>query len=154
MPNEPPPDGLLLDYPLVIDLPVQWGDQDAFGHVNNTVHLRWFESARIAYLERGGLSHLMNSTALGVIVASVTCHYRRQITYPDTISVSARVGRLGRSSMTIEHLVMSHAQGVIAADGESVVVVFDYQAQRPRRIPAEMQDAIDRFEAGRESRGA
>ena len=27
----------------VVTLPVQWGDQDAFGHVNNAVPLRWFE---------------------------------------------------------------------------------------------------------------
>ncbi len=140
------PDNPLSEYPLVIELPVQWGDQDAFGHVNNTVHLRWFESARIAYLERGGLNHLMNSTGLGVIVASVTCHYRRQLTYPDTIRVSARVGRMGRSSMTIEHAVWSRAQGRIAADGESVVVVFDYEAQRPRRIPPQIQQAVTRFE--------
>ena len=39
---------LLESFPVVIRFPVHWGDQDAFGHVNNTVPLRWFESARIA----------------------------------------------------------------------------------------------------------
>ena len=146
MPDSPMPDSPMHEYPLVIEVPVQWGDQDAFGHVNNTVPLRWFESARIAYLEQGGLSHMMNGTQLGVIVASVTCHYRRQLTYPDTVSVSASVSRLGRSSMTIHHTVLSHSQQHIAADGETVVVVFDYQAQRPRRIPPEVRAAIEQFE--------
>jgi acyl-ACP thioesterase len=36
--SSPPPD--LAAYPVAV--PVQWGDQDAFGHVNNTVPLRWF----------------------------------------------------------------------------------------------------------------
>ncbi len=27
-------------YPVVLTLPVLWGDQDAFEHVNNTVYLR------------------------------------------------------------------------------------------------------------------
>ena len=39
----------LADYPVVVPVVVQWGDQDAFGHVNNTVFLRWFEVGRIAY---------------------------------------------------------------------------------------------------------
>ena len=25
---------------------VQWGEMDAYGHVNNTVYLRWFEGAK------------------------------------------------------------------------------------------------------------
>ena len=133
-------------HPVSIEVPIQWGDQDAFGHVNNTVPLRWFESARIAYLEHGGLGHLMSASKIGVIVASVTCHYRRQLTYPDTVSVTAKVGRLGRSSLTIEHTVMSHSQQQVAADGETVVVIFDYEAQRPRRIPEEVRAAIERFE--------
>lgn len=44
--------GLLADFPVVIDWPVQWGDMDAFQHVNNTVFFRWFES--IASLTRRG----------------------------------------------------------------------------------------------------
>ena len=39
-------------YPVQLEIPVAWGDMDAFGHVNNTVYLRWFESARIAFFER------------------------------------------------------------------------------------------------------
>jgi acyl-CoA thioester hydrolase len=47
---------LLAEYPLVIEIPVAWGEMDAFQHVNNIVYLRYAESARIAYLERAGLS--------------------------------------------------------------------------------------------------
>ena len=41
-------------FPIVIELPVQWGEMDAYGHVNNTVLFRYFESARMAYFERCG----------------------------------------------------------------------------------------------------
>jgi acyl-CoA thioester hydrolase len=36
-------ESLLAGFPVVITVPVQWGDQDAFGHVNNTVYFRWME---------------------------------------------------------------------------------------------------------------
>ncbi|GGD72752.1 acyl-CoA thioesterase [Maribacter cobaltidurans] len=35
-----------------LELPVQWGDMDAAQHVNNTVYLRWMESARIEMFQK------------------------------------------------------------------------------------------------------
>ena len=42
------PTAPLVNFPVVITWPVQWGDQDSFSHVSNTVYFRWFESGRIA----------------------------------------------------------------------------------------------------------
>lgn len=55
---------LLAKYSVVIALPVFWGDQDAFGHVNNNAYFRWFELARIAYSERIGLLDLFRTSGL------------------------------------------------------------------------------------------
>ena len=41
----------VLDYPLVYTQHVDWGDMDAFGHVNNVMYYRYVESARLAYIE-------------------------------------------------------------------------------------------------------
>ena len=32
-----------------MDLPVAWGEQDAFGHLNNVVYFRYFENVRMYY---------------------------------------------------------------------------------------------------------
>jgi acyl-CoA thioester hydrolase len=125
---------------------VQWGEQDAFGHVNNVVPLRWFESARIAYIEQSGLSGMMGDDELGPIVASITCHYRRQINYPDTLHIGAKISRIGRSSFAMEHAVYSTASGAIAVDGETVVVIFNYATQRPVRVPDAIREAMARME--------
>ncbi len=47
---------MLSAYPVVVDVVVRWGDMDALGHVNNIVFLQYFETARIAYLERAGIA--------------------------------------------------------------------------------------------------
>jgi acyl-CoA thioester hydrolase len=140
---------MLQDYAVTMTLPVLWGDQDAFGHVNNTACIRWFECARVRYLERLGLGEFHSPQSLGPILASVTCHYRRQLNYPDDVTIGARITRIGNSSYVMQHAVWSHAQQAIAADGESVVVVFDYGSQKPVRIPDEMRAAIAQVE-GRE----
>ena len=136
----------LKDYPLVIRWPVQWGDQDAFQHVNNTIYFRWFETARIAYLERAGLSALMERVQIGPILAAMNCQYRRPVTYPDTIQIGARVTRLGRTSLGMTHHIYSEALGTIAAEGESTLVVYDYQQKKPRPIPDDIRAAIERLE--------
>jgi acyl-CoA thioester hydrolase len=136
----------LAGYPVVIRLPVQWGDQDAFGHVNNTVYFRWFESGRIAYLERIDLAHRISDEDLGPILAAINCNYRRQVKYPDTVRIGTRVAKIGRTSITIEHEIWSEAHQAIAADGHSTVVVFDYGTNRPQPVPESMRAAISAIE--------
>ena len=136
----------LAEFPVTIKLPVQWGDMDAFGHVNNTVPIRWFESARIAYLEAVGLSDMMAGQGIGPILAAISCNYRKQLTYPDTVHIGARVGEIGRSSFTMVHSVHSEAGGWICADGQSTIVVFDYNTQRPVRVPDVIREAVGKLE--------
>jgi acyl-CoA thioester hydrolase len=158
----------LAGFPVVLSIPVLWGDMDPLNHVNNTRFFRWFESARVAYLNDAiVLPHDLGETAaeqaprgtsapgavtrglppgVGPILAAIHCNYRRQVTYPDTIEVGARIVRLGNSSMTMQHHVVSHKHGKVAAEGESVVVMFDYRAQRPVRISAAVRAAIEAFE--------
>lgn len=136
----------LAGFPVVIQLPVLWGDMDAFGHVNNTVLFRWFESARIRYLEQTGMEARLDTHQLGPILAAINCNYRHQLHYPDTVSVATRVVRLGRSSMTMEHVVYSQRLATITADGTGTVVVFNFQTNRPTRIPEDVRAAVEQSE--------
>ena len=132
--------------PIVIEWPVQWGDQDAFGHVNNTVYLRWFESSRIAYLERLKLPLSVSREGIGPILAAVHCNYRQQLTYPDRVRVGIRVTRIGRSSLTVAHHVFSDRRTGVVAEGESVIVYYDYRNLQALEIPRTIRDAIQHLQ--------
>ena len=137
---------LLDDYPVVIALPVQWGDQDAFGHVNNIVYFRWYESARIAYFIESGIQALLGEVGLGPILARIACDYLRQLNFPDTIQVGARVARLGTKSLTIEHAIYSQAQNAVVARSDSVVVIFHHGDQVSHAIPQNVREQLATFE--------
>jgi len=137
----------LPDFRSTITLPVQWSEQDLFGHVNNVVYFRWFESSRIKYLEQIGLPDLMTRERIGPILAAIGCNYRRQLTYPDTVEIGSRITRLGRTSFTMVNAIWSQRQQTIAADGESTIVVFDYNSQKPTPIPDAIRTTIELFEA-------
>jgi acyl-CoA thioester hydrolase len=132
---------------VLLDWPVQWGDQDLFGHVNNTVYFRWFETARVDYLSRIGLARLHGNEAHGPILAHIACNYRRQLQFPDTVRIGTRVSRIGRTSMTIEHALWSREQEMaLAADGNSTIVVFDYNVQKPIQVPDQLRKLIEELE--------
>ncbi len=135
-----------VNFPVELKLPVLWGDQDMFRHVNNTIHLKWFESSRVAYWENTGMRRLMEPLHLAPILASVTCHYRHQIRYPDTVTVAARAVRIGRTSLTLAHQIVSAERKLVAADGESVIVIFNYESQQPQEISAELRQVIEAAE--------
>jgi acyl-CoA thioester hydrolase len=136
----------LAAYPLVISVPVQWGDQDAFGHVNNTVYLRWLESARIAYCIQAGLAVSAAAQTIAPILASITTHFRRPVTFPDTVHVGARVSRIGRSSLTMDHAIVSENPPGLVADGSSVLVIFDYRIMKSAPVSDALRAAIARLE--------
>jgi acyl-CoA thioester hydrolase len=146
MASDPSTAAPLDDFPIVITLPVQWGDQDALGHVNNIVYFRWFESARIEYLGRLGVRADGSDSVTGVIVAAIGCDFRRPVTYPDTVLIGARVTRIGRSSMTMEHAAYSQAQQAIVAEGTSTIVAFDYGANKSQPVPDALRAAIGQVE--------
>jgi acyl-CoA thioester hydrolase len=129
----------LAGFHTITSLPVQWGDMDAFGHVNNVVYIRWFESARIDLLESLKSAVTMQPGGIGPILASIKCDYRRQLHFPDTVHIGSRCQRVGRSSADVEHAVFSQQQQQIVATGTSVLVVFDYNLNRPVRIPDDLR---------------
>ena len=146
--NENLPESLK-DFPIVLTLPIFWGDQDAFGHVNNVVYFRWCESARVAYLDDTGLQDLMTKDNLDPILASIKCDYLKQLNYPDTVRIGARITRIGNKSVTMEHAIYSDALQAIAAKADSVVVVFDYKEQKSCAIPADVRQMIEKLEQAR-----
>ena len=136
----------LAGHPVVITWPVQWGDQDAFGHVNNVVYFRWMESARIAYFRQTGVQSAASQQGTGPILASVKCDFRRQLTYPDTLLISASITSFGRTSMKMAHRVYSTAQQAVAAEGDSTIVMFDYTSQRPVAVSDNVRGRIEALE--------
>ncbi len=126
---------LLVDYPTVIQIPVAWGEMDAFGHVNNTVYLRYFESARIAYFEALGTMETMAATGLGPILAETRCRFKFPLTYPDTVAAGARVAELAADGFLMHHRVVSHRHSRVAAEGDGRIVSYDYNAKTKAKLP-------------------
>ncbi len=143
----------LSGFPVITELPVQWGDQDALGHVNNVVFFRWWETARIDYCREIGLMRDDASLAIGTVLAAMQCDFRRQLAFPDTVRIGSRLVGVGNSSIRIEHRLISLTQNDIAAEAVSTIVAFDFQKQVSLPVPDDMRAAMRKLESGRTIEG-
>ena len=140
-------DTLLDAYPVRISVPVAWGEMDAMGHVNNVVYLRYFESVRMVYLERIGLMAHMQEHGIGPILAETRCRFRIPLEYPDEVEIGARVAKLDTDRFLMEYAVASRNHGRLAAEGDGLIVTFDYDAKRKAAVPEATVAAIRELEA-------
>ncbi len=137
---------LLAGYPVIVELPVAWGDMDSYRHVNNTVYFRYFENARLEYFRRLDWFEFEKQTGIGPILAATQARFRKALTYPDTISVGCRIAKLEEDRFYMEYLLVSRRMNAVAADGGGTIVTFHYAQGKKVRIPEELRRRIAEIE--------
>jgi acyl-CoA thioester hydrolase len=136
---------------------VRFADTDAMGHVNNAAYLTYVEAARIAWwtATTGEALEREPGRAEGLILAEAELAFRAPLFFGETVTIETRATRIGRTSLGVDHrLTAAHAGGPsrLVATCRSVIVRYDYEAERPVAWPAELIEAIENAE-GRPLRG-
>lgn len=132
--------------PVVLSQKLVWNDMDANQHINNVVYFRFFEDVRIEYFSKIGVLEQMESSNAGPILASTRCDFRAPLTFPDAIQVTANVTEIHHNRFTMTHTVYSEKLGKIAAQGEALIVYYDYALGKSCGIPAVIVNAIENLQ--------
>ncbi len=107
-----------------LDIPVRWGDLDAFDHVNNTVFLRFIEEARIQFFD--ALDGAWLTADSGPVVVNINCNFRREIKYPATVRVTTTGRQASSKRLVMEHrLVDAENPDTLYADAEVTALWVD-----------------------------
>ncbi|MEU3839125.1 thioesterase family protein [Streptomyces sp. NPDC028635] len=119
--------------------PLRWSDMDAYGHVNNAVFLRYLEEARIDFLS------LRDAESRdGSVVARHEIDYKRQLVHrPTPVDVELWVTQIRAASFTVSYEVKDADAVYVRAS--TVIVPFDFEAQRPRRITEQEREFLTRY---------
>lgn len=123
---------------------IRWGDMDAYGHVNNTLFFRYFESARFDFFEKVCMPVLAQPPV--IILAEMTCQFKAELRYPADIMIHTHVSRFGNSSFDVTAAI--YQGDMLCAASTATMVWVDPEHHRPKRIPAVVRDAIERYQAG------
>lgn len=117
-----------------VEVPVQWGDMDAAGHVNNVIYLRWCESARIAYFEKVGMD-LSFGNGVGPILGWQDCKYIFPMTYPDVAIVGMKVEEIRKDRFMMLAHIYSQRHERLAIISQQAIVPYDYGELAKAPIP-------------------
>ena len=115
-------------------IPIRWGDMDAMGHVNNTVYFRYFEVARLEWLQRVGAPPSPLGT--GPVIVNAFCNFIRQVEFPGDLLARHYVTNPGRSSFdTYITLERTDQPGVLCAEGGAKTVWADSAKKKSAPLP-------------------
>jgi acyl-CoA thioester hydrolase len=120
------------------DIQVRFNDTDMLRHLNNTAYALYAEQARVEFFRSLGMGRIT------LILAHISLDFRKQVTFGDKVHVETKVGKVGNSSVTLLQNVF--ANGELSAEVKSVVVLFDYEAQKSRSIPAELRQKLEDYQ--------
>ena len=137
----------LSEYPVVLVQDLVWGDMDAFRHINNKVYFRYFEDARIAFFDRSGVTDMMKRENIGPILARTSCNFLLPLDYPDRIRIGTRATIRTPKTLFMEYAVFSETLQKVAAEGDGVIVYYDYNKGSSCRIPEAIAERIGRLAA-------
>ncbi|MEO7411542.1 MAG: thioesterase family protein [Sphingomicrobium sp.] len=122
----------------------RWSDNDAYGHVNNTIYYQWFDSAVNALLVGSGLLDIANGDPIGLVVET-GCTYFTPLRFPGNVEVGIAVDRLGGSSVTYRIGVFAAGAAEPAAQGHFIHVYVGRQSRRPVPLPDEWRSKLQEF---------
>ena len=121
---------------------LRWADNDAYGHVNNTVYYQWFDSCVNEWLVDASLLDIATGDPIGLVVAT-GCDYFAPLSFPGEADVGLAVERLGTSSVTYRLGVFGAGVGAPAAQGRFTHVLVSREERRPVPIPDRWRTALD-----------
>lgn len=119
----------------------RWGDNDAYGHVNNVVHYAWFDTVVNRWLIERGLLDIHGGAVIGLVVET-GCAYFASMAFPDIVHAGLRVARIGTSSVRYEIGLFRNDEPLPAAQGHFVHVYVDRASRRPVALPEALRAAL------------
>ncbi len=129
-----------------IQLPVRWGDLDAFNHVSNVTYLRYLEECRAQWMDLVP-SHWQGVES-GPVVANININFRQAILWPATIEVTLKPLSPGRSSIKLEHEITvvgsDGKQSQAYADATTTLVWIDKKNGDPVPLPVSIRELATR----------
>lgn len=123
-------------------LPTRWGDNDAYGHVNNVVYYAFFDTAVNRHLIERGVLDIASNAIVGLVIET-KCTFFSSVAFPDTVHVGLKVIHLGNSSVRYEIALFRNESNEASAVGQFVHVYVERASNRSVPIPDAVRAVLE-----------
>lgn len=133
--------------PFTIDEYVRWSDVDFAGIIFYGAYVRFFEIAETEMFRKAGLPYgeVFDRFDIWLPRVHLSCDFMYPARLDDHLRVAAYFSRFGSSSLRINFDVVHLGAGRLAAAGHEVLVCTDRETLKPRPLPDELKQILERF---------
>ncbi|NCN09262.1 MAG: acyl-CoA thioesterase [Leptospira sp.] len=127
------------------NISIAWGDMDAFGHVNNVVYVKYFETARANFFTDLSVWNTNLKTLIsGPILTHLELDYRKQVSYPADLEITLGITSFSTRSFDVS-TSMWDKDGHCVISGFAKIVWFDFENGRPTSITESMKATFQKM---------
>jgi len=142
----------IADFKVVTTINVQWGEMDAFRHVNNVSYVRWGETARIDYFIKIGLiNSAPEKSGYAPILGFQSVKYITPLVYPDIIQIGTRVEEIREDRIIFRSYYFSEKKDRLATIMVHEVMIIDPVKGSKILIPKDLIEKIKALEGASNS---
>lgn len=113
---------------------VRFCDTDMIGHINNCAIAEYAEYGRVMFFRE------LNLSASRLILVNLNLDFKAQMHLEDEVWIETWVQKVGNTSITLAQELF--ANGKLTGRTSSVALAFDYEANQPMPVPAELREAL------------
>lgn len=111
---------------MVYERKVQYYETDKMGIVHHANYIRWFEEARIYFLDLAGFGYdRMEAENVMIPTVSVECRYKKPMTFGDTFVIEPKIGEFNGVKLKITYRLINKETGELCAEGMTEHCFFD-----------------------------
>lgn len=120
-------------------------ETDKMGIVHHSNHIRFFEEARISFMNSIGCD-VGEMETRGIIIPNVDAYakYQNPIRFGDTVEIELRLESFNGAKMRYEYTVREHESGKISATGHTTHCFVD-EAFRPISLKRKFPEYYNRL---------
>ena len=122
---------------------MRFADVDMLRHVNNVNLQHYFDLGKSEFFRTVLSGFVQRGTGEELITASTRTDYFVQTRYEDRIYVETQLERIGNKSFTLLQRIVNHTTGAVHAESHTVMVAFDFAAQRSVELSAPWRRALE-----------
>jgi acyl-CoA thioester hydrolase len=119
-------------------LETRYADYDTKGHVNNAVYLTYFEVARV----RAWLDAVRGSPDAPFIIAEAAVRYLRPAMIGTPLDIEITTSEVRNKAWVWRYRILDARDDALVAEGQTVQVMYDYDAHRSVEIPGDVRAAL------------
>lgn len=124
---------------------VRYSDSDAQGHVFNVNYFTYFDDAITDWMDAAvGKSHIEDGYE--IFLAHAECDFKSPAHLGDTLVTTARVEKIGNTSLVFALETREEADGRLVVSGKEIYVTVDRTTHKPIPVPEKLRAATIRLD--------